>query len=130
MIGVFLSFLIAVLSWVALNRPENYEYRLGIMVFIVVGLLFGVILTLEHFGVLPLFKGEKENVDLRNLEVPKFDYTCEILQAIADSDLSETDRNEMIKKIERACCTYPYKFFSKENYEYIKRRLDNVRQSH
>lgn len=58
MIGVFLSFLIAVLSWVALNRPENYEYRLAIMVFMVVGLLFGVILTLEHFGVLPLFKEE------------------------------------------------------------------------
>ncbi len=72
----------------------------------------------------------EEKVDLRSLEVPKFDYTCEILQAIADSDLSETDKNEMIKKIERACCTYPYKFFSKENYEYIKRKLDNARQSH
>ena len=128
--SIFVSFLIAVLSWIALNRPENYEYRFAIMVFIVVGFLFGVILTLEHFGVLPLFKEEKENVDLRNLEVPKFDYTCEILQAIADSDLSESDKNEMIKKIERACCTYPYKFFSKENYEYIKRRLDNARQSH
>lgn len=58
MIGSFASFLIAVLSWTVLNRPENYEYRLGIMVFIVVGLLFGVILTLEHFGVLPLFKEE------------------------------------------------------------------------
>lgn len=56
--GVFISFLIAVLSWIALNRPENYEYRLAIMVFMVVGLLFGVILTLEHFGVLPLFKEE------------------------------------------------------------------------
>lgn len=56
MIGVFLSFLIAVLSWVALNRTENSEYRLAIMVFIVVGLLFGVILTLEHLRVLPLFK--------------------------------------------------------------------------
>ena len=72
----------------------------------------------------------EEKVDLRNVEVPKFDYTCEILQAIADSDLSESDKNEMIEKIERACCTYPYKFFSKENYEYIKRKLDNVRQSH
>lgn len=58
MIGVFLSFLIAVLSWVALNRPENSEYRLAIMVFIVVGFLFGVVLTLEHIGVLPLFKEE------------------------------------------------------------------------
>lgn len=58
MIGSFASFLIAVLSWIALNRPENYEYRLATMVFIVVGLLFGVILTLEHFGVLPLFKEE------------------------------------------------------------------------
>ena len=58
MIGIFISFLTAVLSWIALNRPENYEYRLGIMIFIVVGLLFGVILTLEHFGVLPLFKEE------------------------------------------------------------------------
>lgn len=56
--SIFASFLIAVLSWTVLNRPENYEYRLGIMVFIVVGLLFGVILTLEHFGVLPLFKEE------------------------------------------------------------------------
>lgn len=56
--SIFVSFLIAVLSWVALNRPENYEYRLAIMVFMVVGLLFGVILTLEHFGVLPLFKEE------------------------------------------------------------------------
>lgn len=56
--SVFVSFLIAVLSWIVLNRPENHEYRLGIMVFIVVGLLFGVILTLEHFGVLPLFKEE------------------------------------------------------------------------
>ena len=56
--SVFVSFLIAVLSWTVLNRPENYEYRLGIMVFIVVGLLFCVILTLEHFGVLPLFKEE------------------------------------------------------------------------
>lgn len=56
MIGAFLSFLIAVLSWVVLNRPENYEYRLAIMVFIVVGFLFGVVLTLEHLGVLPLFK--------------------------------------------------------------------------
>lgn len=56
--SIFVSFLIALLSWTVLNRPENYEYRLGIMVFIVVGLLFGVILTLEHFGVLPLFKEE------------------------------------------------------------------------
>lgn len=56
--SIFASFLIAVLSWAVLNRPENYEYRLGTMVFIVVGLLFGVILTLEHFGVLPLFKEE------------------------------------------------------------------------
>ena len=55
-IGAFLSFLIAVLSWVVLNRPENYEYRLAIMVFIVVGFLFGVVLTLEHLRVLPLFK--------------------------------------------------------------------------
>lgn len=56
--SVFISFLIAVLSWIALNRPENYEYRFAIMVFMVGGLLFGVILTLEHFGVLPLFKEE------------------------------------------------------------------------
>lgn len=56
--SIFVSFLIAVLSWVALNRPENYEYRLGIMVFIAVGFLFGVVLTLEHFDVLPLFKEE------------------------------------------------------------------------
>lgn len=56
--SIFVSFLIAVLSWVALNRPENSEYRLAIMIFIVVGFLFGVILTLEYFGVLPLFKEE------------------------------------------------------------------------
>lgn len=72
----------------------------------------------------------EEKVDLRNLEVPKFDYTCEILQAIAESDLSESDKNEMIQKIERACYSNPHKFFSKENYEYIKRKLDNARQSH
>lgn len=58
MIGSFAGFLIAVLSWTVLNQPENYEYRLATMVFIVVGLLFGVILTLEHFRVLPLFKEE------------------------------------------------------------------------
>lgn len=58
LMSIFVSFLIAVLSWVALNRPENSEYRLAIMVFIVVGFLFGVVLTLEHIGVLPLFKEE------------------------------------------------------------------------
>lgn len=72
----------------------------------------------------------EDKVDLRNVEVPKFDYTCEILQAIAESDLSENDKNEMIEKIERACCSNPPKFFSKANYEYIKRKLDNARQSH
>lgn len=126
MISIFMSFLIAVLSWVALNRPENHEYRFAIMVFMVVGFLFGVILILEHVGVLPLF----EKVDSRDLEVPKFDYTCEIFQAIEDSDLSESDKCEMIEKIEKLCLSNPHKYFSKENYEYIKGKLDSVRQSH
>lgn len=65
----------------------------------------------------------EEKVDLRNLEVPKFDYTCEILQAIDESDLSESDKNEMIRKIERHICSNPHKFFSKENYEYIVEKL-------
>lgn len=65
----------------------------------------------------------EEKVNLRNLEVPKFDYTCEILQAIEESNLSERDKNEMIEKIERHICSNPHKFFSKENYEYIKGKL-------
>lgn len=72
-------------------------------------------------NILSLFIEEK--VDLRNLEVPKFDYTCEILQAIDESNLSESDKNEMIDKIERLICSNPHKFFSKENYEYIVEKL-------
>ena len=43
----------------------------------------------------------EEKVDLRNLEVPKLDYTCEILQAIADSDLSESDKIEQLSPVEK-----------------------------
>lgn len=128
MIGVFLSFLIAVLSWVALNRPENYEYRLGIMVFIAVGFLFGVVLTLEHFGVLPLFKDEKSGCTT-DLHGVKIDYYCDAVELVENSKLSDKDKKETLDRMERAVMSPPYKIFSKDNFNYLKSRLEELEKN-
>lgn len=128
MIGVFLSFLIAVLSWVALNRPENSEYRLAIMVFIVVGFLFGVILTLEHLGVLPLFK-DQQSEHTTDLHGVKIDYYCDAVELVKNSKLSDKDKKETLERMERAVMSPPYKIFSKDNFNYLKSRLEELEKN-
>ena len=125
MMSIFVSFLIAVLSWTVLNRPENHEYRLATMVFIVVGFLFGVILTLEHFGVLPLFKDEKSgyNTDLHRV---RLDYYCDAVELVKNSKLSDKDKKETLERMERAVMSPPYKIFSKDNFNYLKSRLEGL----
>lgn len=127
--SVFISFLIAVLSWIALNRPENYEYRLATMVFIVVGFLFGVILTLEHFGVLPLFKDEKSGYST-DLHGVRLDYYCDAVELVKNSKLSDKDKKETLERMERAVMSPPYKIFSKDNFNYLKSRLEEFEKYH
>ena len=123
--SVFISFLIAVLSWGVLNQPENYEYRFAIMVFIVVGFLFGVILTLEHFGVLPLFKDEKSGYNT-GLHGVRLDYYCDAVELVKNSKLSDKDKKETLERMERAVMSPPYKIFSKDNFNYLKSRLEEL----
>lgn len=126
--SIFVSFLIAVLSWVALNRPDNYEYRLAIMIFIVVGFLFAIILTLEHLGVLPLFR-DQQSEHTTDLHEARFDYYCDAVELVENSKLSDKDKKETLERMERAVMSPPYKIFSKDNFNYLKSRLEELEKN-
>lgn len=57
----------------------------------------------------------------------KFDYTCEIIEAISNSNLTDEEKRNALNGVESLCWRNPHKFFSKENYEYILKKLNKVK---
>lgn len=57
----------------------------------------------------------------------KFDYTCEVIEAISNSNLTDEEKRNALNGVESLCWRNPYKFFSKDNYEYILKKLNKVK---
>ena len=104
------------------------ESKMAILVFTVVGFLFAVILTLEHLGVLPLFK-DQQSEHLTDLHRVKIDYYCDAVELVENSKLSDKDKKETLERMERAVMSPPYKIFSKDNFNYLKSRLEELEKN-
>lgn len=98
---------------------------MAILVFMVVGFLFAIILTLEHLGVLPLFK-DQQSEHTTALHGVKIDYYCDAVELVENSKLSDKDKKETLERMERAVMSPPYKIFSKDNFNYLKSRLEEL----
>lgn len=107
---------------------EVEESKMAILVFMVVGFLFAVILTLEHLGVLPLFK-DQQSEHATDLHGVKIDYYCDAVELVENSKLSDKDKKETLERMERAVMSPPYKIFSKDNFNYLKSRLEELEKN-
>lgn len=102
---------------------EVEECKMAILVFMVVGFLFAIMLTLEHLGVLPLFK-DQQIEHTTDLHGARFDYYCDAVELVKNSKLSDKDKKETLERMERVVMSPPYKIFSKDNFNYLKSRLE------
>ena len=62
----------------------------------------------------------------RMLHMPRFDYYCDAVELVKNSKLSDKDKKETLERMERAVFTPPYKIFSKENFNYLKSKLEKL----
>lgn len=127
MVHVITFFVCSMIFGFMLIKPtdEVKESKMAILVFMVVGFLFAIILTLEHLGVLPLFK-DQQSEHTTALHGVKIDYYCDAVELVENSKLSDKDKKETLERMERAVMSPPYKIFSKDNFNYLKSRLEEL----
>lgn len=63
------------------------------------------------------------------LHMPRCDYYCDAVELVKNSKLSDKDKKETLERMERAVMSPPYKIFSKENFNYLKSRLEELEKN-
>lgn len=62
----------------------------------------------------------------RILHMPRCDYYYDAVELVKNSKMSDKDKKETLERMERAVMSPPYKIFSKDNFNYLKSRLEEL----
>lgn len=54
------------------------------------------------------------------------DYYCDAVELVKNSKLSDKDKKETLERMERVVLSPPYKIFSKDNFNYLKSKLEKL----
>ena len=71
----------------------------------------------------------KQKKNRMMLHMPRCDYYCDAVELVKNSKLSDKDKKETLKRMERIVLSPPYKIFSKDNLNYLKSKLEKIERS-
>ncbi len=63
------------------------------------------------------------------LQMPRCDYYYDAVELVKNSKLSDKDKKETLERMERVVLSPPFKIFSKDNFNYLKSKLEKLEKN-